>query len=45
MRGRQGFLSSAHHEERAIIVVRAEGLAHLLQDPLGPTLKTRAWNE
>jgi len=42
MRGTQGFLSSAHHEERAIMVVRAEVLAHSLQDPMGPPLKTRA---
>lgn len=42
MRGTQGFLSSAHHEKRAIIVVRAEVLARLLQDPMGPVSKTTA---
>lgn len=42
MRGRQVSLSSAHHEKRAIVVVRAEVLARLLQDPMGSMSKTRA---
>lgn len=35
----QGFRSSVHHQERAT-AVRAEGLSHLLQDPMGPMLRS-----